>query len=195
MILFICGKGGSGKDTLKKAIKERKPDFQEVIQYTTRPPRSYEVDGQDYHFLSLNDFMEKRHTGVIAESRAYPIVDSEVWRYGTPASILSGDDKYIMTGPYQQYLNLKDAAFGISGSCILGVYLDVTPYVCLERMLVRCTKEDDKGVVEACRRVFRDSVDYKKVDHSKFDLVLENKDLTVEEETKLVLSVLREWGE
>lgn len=57
-IIAICGKSGSGKDTLLNKILEKYPAyFHKIISCTTRPQRFGEVDGVDYYFLSKNEFI------------------------------------------------------------------------------------------------------------------------------------------
>ena len=54
-ILAIMGKAGSGKDTIvRKIIKKNLiPNAVPIVSCTTRPPRDYEVDGKDYHFITF----------------------------------------------------------------------------------------------------------------------------------------------
>lgn len=54
-IILITGPSGSGKSTLAKILEE-KHGIKEVISHTTRSPRSNEVDGVNYHFVSLEEF-------------------------------------------------------------------------------------------------------------------------------------------
>ena len=55
--LIITAPSGAGKSTLIKALMANYPAlFQFSISATTRPPRQGEVDGQHYHFLSIEAF-------------------------------------------------------------------------------------------------------------------------------------------
>ena len=55
--LIITAPSGAGKSTLIKALMEKYPTlFQFSISATTRPPRQGEVDGNHYHFLSIEAF-------------------------------------------------------------------------------------------------------------------------------------------
>ena len=49
-ICYIMGKSSSGKDTIFKRLKERRPEFRTITLYTTRPIREGETDGVEYHF-------------------------------------------------------------------------------------------------------------------------------------------------
>ncbi len=61
-ILFVLSApSGAGKTTLTTALRQ-KPDFVYSVSCTTRSPRPGEVDGEDYHFLSRDEF-ERRAAG------------------------------------------------------------------------------------------------------------------------------------
>jgi guanylate kinase len=55
-VFVITGPSGVGKGTLISALLERVPDLELSISATTREPREGEVDGRDYHFLTLEEF-------------------------------------------------------------------------------------------------------------------------------------------
>lgn len=66
-ILFvISAPSGAGKTTLCTALRQ-KPDFVWSVSCTTRPPRTGEVDGEDYHFLSRGEFERRRGAGEFLE--------------------------------------------------------------------------------------------------------------------------------
>ena len=56
-LVILSGPSGVGKDTLIEAWRARNPRVQRVVAYTTRPPRDGEVDGRDYHFVSIPAFL------------------------------------------------------------------------------------------------------------------------------------------
>lgn len=58
-ILFvISAPSGAGKTTLCTALRQ-KPDFVYSVSCTTRPPRAGEIEGEDYYFLSHDDFSQR----------------------------------------------------------------------------------------------------------------------------------------
>ena len=58
-ILFvISAPSGAGKTTLCTALRQ-KPDFVWSVSCTTRSPRTGEIDGEDYHFLSREEFTRR----------------------------------------------------------------------------------------------------------------------------------------
>ena len=67
-ILFILSApSGAGKTTLADCLLEQVPHLSKSISYTTRPPRTGEVTGQDYHFVTEADFIRLRHADAFAE--------------------------------------------------------------------------------------------------------------------------------
>lgn len=57
MNLIVSAPSGSGKTTILKQIFEKYPNtFGFSVSATTRTPRQGEIDGKDYHFLTLEEF-------------------------------------------------------------------------------------------------------------------------------------------
>lgn len=55
-LFVISGSSGVGKGTLIKEFLKRNPDFKLSVSCTTRSPREGEVDGENYFFLSKDEF-------------------------------------------------------------------------------------------------------------------------------------------
>ena len=67
-ILFvISAPSGAGKTTLCDALRQT-PDFVYSVSCTTRPPRAGEIEGDDYHFISQQDFAAQMEAGEFLES-------------------------------------------------------------------------------------------------------------------------------
>ncbi len=56
LIMIISAPSGAGKTTLCRELRHRFPAMRESISYTTRLPRPGEVDGEDYCFVSREEF-------------------------------------------------------------------------------------------------------------------------------------------
>ena len=52
--IVLVGRAASGKDHARKKFEAK--GYKYGISYTSRPPRSNEVNGIDYHFLSKEQF-------------------------------------------------------------------------------------------------------------------------------------------
>ncbi len=67
VVLVICAPSGTGKTTLIKRLRNEFPNFGFSVSYTTRQRRESEEDGKDYHFISIEEFKEKRKADFFAE--------------------------------------------------------------------------------------------------------------------------------
>ena len=66
-ILFVVSApSGAGKTTLCDALRQT-PDFVYSVSCTTRAPRPGEIEGDDYHFLSEADFLQRVSAGEFLE--------------------------------------------------------------------------------------------------------------------------------
>ncbi|MGH6693027.1 MAG: guanylate kinase [Gammaproteobacteria bacterium] len=67
-VLFIVSSpSGGGKTSLVKALLESEPEVRLSVSYTTRPARPGEVDGRDYHFVTLPVFERMLEAGEFLE--------------------------------------------------------------------------------------------------------------------------------
>jgi guanylate kinase len=77
-ILFVLSApSGAGKTTLCSALRH-KPDFVYAVSCTTRGPRAGEIEGEDYHFLSNEEF-ERR----VAADEFLEYAEVHGFKYGT----------------------------------------------------------------------------------------------------------------
>jgi guanylate kinase len=58
-VFVITGPSGVGKGTLISRLLDRVPDLELSVSATTREPRTGEVNGRDYHFLTPEQFDER----------------------------------------------------------------------------------------------------------------------------------------
>lgn len=70
-VFVITGPSGVGKGTLISRLLELHPELQLSISATTRPPRTGEEDGVDYHFLTREEFDRRVDAGEFLEHAAY----------------------------------------------------------------------------------------------------------------------------
>lgn len=71
--IIFSAPSGSGKTTIVKHILQTFPNIKFSVSATTRPMRPGEVDGKDYHFISVEDFKSKIESGEFIEyEEVYP---------------------------------------------------------------------------------------------------------------------------
>ena len=58
IMVILSSPSGVGKTTLTKKLQQKYQNFKISVSHTTRLPRSNEVDGVDYHFISQKKFEE-----------------------------------------------------------------------------------------------------------------------------------------
>ncbi len=66
IVFVISAPSGGGKSTLLRMLGDE-PDFVYSVSCTTRQPRAGEVDGRDYHFLSVEEFERRVAAGEFIE--------------------------------------------------------------------------------------------------------------------------------
>lgn len=66
--LILSSPSGGGKTTIAKELLRRRSDVGYSVSATTRPARQGEVHGQDYFFLTPEEFDAERSRGEFAES-------------------------------------------------------------------------------------------------------------------------------
>lgn len=68
LLVVISAPSGGGKTTvIRRVLASGNGNFKYSISATTRRIRAGEVDGQDYHFLSLEGFKDKKEQGKFVE--------------------------------------------------------------------------------------------------------------------------------
>ena len=55
-MFVLSSPSGAGKTTLTKKLAENNAEFIISVSHTTRKPRSNEINGKDYHFVSIEKF-------------------------------------------------------------------------------------------------------------------------------------------
>ena len=58
IMVILSSPSGAGKTTISKKIQQKYQNFKISVSHTTRKPRSNEVDGVDYNFVSEKKFQE-----------------------------------------------------------------------------------------------------------------------------------------
>ncbi|NCY01760.1 MAG: guanylate kinase [Planctomycetia bacterium] len=79
-LVVISGPSGVGKTTILRRLLDDVPHLVPSVSATTRPPRSGERDGVDYHFLTAEEFDRRRRRDEFLE--CCQVYGRQYW-YGT----------------------------------------------------------------------------------------------------------------
>lgn len=154
-MIVIIGESGSGKSTVQKELQ--KMGILKVITCTTRPSRSGEVSGVDYHFLSKEEFDKKIESNEFSEHASY-----NGWNYGTPKDSCGTSDTCTVLTPS----GLR--AIRRSGIPCVSFYLKVDRR---SRLVMMLKRGDD--IDEAYRRNLSDLGQFDEVD-KEVDYTIDN---------------------
>ena len=126
--------------------------------YTTRPIRTKERDGVQYHFVTEAQLLEMQEKGQVIELRSYDTIYG-VWHYFTADgdSVDIDHYSYLALGTLESFEKVKNY-YG-SGR-VVPVYIEVEDGLRLERAIKREKKQAVPNYEEVCRRFLADQKDF-----------------------------------
>jgi guanylate kinase len=132
-LFVIIGESGSGKTTLVNKLTKKHPDiFKKVVTYTSRLPRSQEIDGIDYHFLPATFFINNTDLVLVKKTKQGDY-------YGTKkADLLSNSHHLLLTSKPTGVQKLVDLGF----KNIVVVRIEISKALKIKRMRQRGDSEN-----------------------------------------------------
>lgn len=90
MLLILCGKTATGKNTYRDTLLQRNPSWHRAISHTTRPMREGEENHLQYHFVEKVSFITMAIQNFFIETTDYRFSDfiEDKWYYGLSRSEL-----------------------------------------------------------------------------------------------------------
>lgn len=160
MMLILCGKSGSGKDTVAQCLLQRYPEeTMKMVSFTSRPMRDGEINGREYHFISKDKFLKGIENNSFIEHRSYNTLVNGVpdeWYYGTGKFEKTGDQGLVIAiKDLEGAKILKDYCKEIGEYCEC-ILLEVDDKVREERAKLRGSFDQ----TEWNRRLQADAVDF-----------------------------------
>ena len=166
-IIVLTAPSGAGKTTIAHRVMDAMPEMQFSVSATTRPPRDDETDGEDYHFLSVDEFEQRIDNGDLLEyeevypDRLYGTLRSEVETKSDAGPVLLDID-------VEGALNVKK----IYGDDALVLFIAPPSKEALRRRLQKRGTEDPEALADRLGRADRE------LDRADdFDAVVVNDDL------------------
>ena len=163
-IIAICGKAGSGKDTILQRVVAACPQLHEIVSCTTRPMREGEANGINYFYLTGEQFGEKVLRGEMLEATCF-----NDWFYGTSYDSLRSDCVNIAVlnpegiDSIATHKNIEMVVF----------YVEAKDK---SRLLRQLNRETDPDVYEIIRRFRADELDFEDLDFHHNVLTNETKE-------------------
>jgi len=167
LMLVLSSPSGAGKSTLSRRLLESDAAITLSVSATTRSPRSGEVEGKDYYFVSTTTFQDMAKTNAFLE---HALVFGN--HYGTPKepvqlSLAKGKD-VLFDIDWQGTQQLREQA----GDDLVSIFVLPPSHEELERRL-RARAQDSEDVVQA-----RMSKANNEISHwAEYDYVVINDDL------------------
>ena len=167
LLLVISSPSGAGKTTLSRRLIADDPAIAMSVSVTTRAPRPGEVDGRDYHFLTVPAFEAMRDAGEFIE---WAHVHGNL--YGTPAApimaeLAAGRD-VLFDIDWQGARQLADKA----GADVVRIFI-LPPSAAALRDRLERRAQDDAAIV--ARRLAGAAAEIQR--WQEYDYVLVNADL------------------
>lgn len=179
-LIAIIGEAGSGKDTILRKLVERNPALNEIVSYTTRPPREGEKDGVNYHFVTGEEFGELVLQNQMLEASCF-----NDWFYGTGVGSLDED-------------KLNIGVFNPEGIDSILSHRNINMTVIRvwatdkNRLIRQLNREEDPDIDEIIRRFKTDREDFSELGFKHY-IVKNNTKEELDETIRLLELVIKEY--
>jgi guanylate kinase len=184
-VIVVTGPSGAGKGTLIREVLSRVPGVGSTVSATTRTRRPGEQDGREYHFFSLEEFLDGIERGEFLEHVTY--VSGH--RYGTLRSEL---ERLRAEGKVPLLELETEGALRVKGEVPGAVTIFISARV--EELERRLRERATESTGEIGERI--SLARHQLEQASEFDYVVENDELdrAVEELTELVRGLVAGVG-
>lgn len=170
-IIAITGKSASGKDSIARVLANQY-GYKYVISTTTRPMRSNEQQGINYHFISDEEFQRLIDNNMLIEYRYYDAIENgrkKRWHYGITKDEIDLDKQSVVA--VVDLKGLEDLKNHFRNK-VISFYIDVPEE---ERRLRAMARDINFEEEEFIRRTIDDDIKFKNVKY-KVDAIVQNID-------------------
>lgn len=183
LLIILSSPSGAGKSTLAKRLRTWDGDIRFSVSATTRAPRAGEQDGQDYHFVSVEDFKrDVAHSQMLEHAHVFGNF------YGSPKgpvkeAIEQGQD-VLFDIDWQGAQQIRNSDLG---QHTLSIFL-LPPSILELRRRLESRGQDDAETISRRMQKSWDEISH----WGSYDHVLINEDLDqTERDLKTIISATR----
>jgi guanylate kinase len=180
LLVVVSGPSGVGKDAALKRMQELRRQFHFLVTNTTRPRRSEEADGVDYHFITKEQFAEMEQSGDFLERAVVYGFDYGNSRSEVRAALARGQDVIMridVQGAASIRKILPDAIF----------IMLLPPSIDALEARLRNRRSEPEEYLQI--RLHAARLEMNEVE--KFDYVIVNEDNALDETAELIYAIIR----
>ena len=158
-LYVIIGKSASGKDSIYKALlADKELGLKPFVSYTTRPIRSGETDGREYHFSDEDKLREYEKSGKLIEKRVYHTVHGDWYYFNVDSDQVDLDrEDYLCIGTLESFIPTREY---YGNDKVIPIYVYIDDGIRIERALKRERSQASPRYAEMCRRFLGDEKDF-----------------------------------
>ena len=181
ILVILSSPSGAGKTSIARALVEENKNFLFSVSATTRKSRPGEVNGREYHFLTVNEFRERIDDGQFLE---HAKVFGNL--YGTPlqpvlGSINSGKD-LIFDVDWQGGKQIRDSSLS---KFVISIFILPPSIKALQERLMKRAQDSSDTVKDRMRKSIGEIMHWKEYDYV---IVNNNFEQTLQEVKSIITS-------
>ena len=161
VLVILSSPSGAGKTSIARALVEENKNFLFSVSATTRKSRPGEVNGREYHFLTVNEFRKRIDTGQFLE---HAKVFGNL--YGTPLqpvleSINNGKD-LIFDVDWQGGKQIRNSSLS---KFVISIFILPPSIKALQERLMKRAQDSSDTVKDRMRKSIGEIMHWKEYDY------------------------------
>ena len=161
VLVILSSPSGAGKTSIARALVEENKNFSFSVSATTRKSRPGEVNGREYHFLTVNEFEERIDNGQFLE---HAKVFGNL--YGTPLqpvleSINNGKD-LIFDVDWQGGKQIRSSSLS---NFVISIFILPPSIKALQERLMKRAQDSSDTVKDRMRKSIGEIMHWKEYDY------------------------------
>ena len=161
VLVILSSPSGAGKTSIARALVEENKNFSFSVSATTRKSRPGEVNGREYHFLTVNEFEERiEHDQFLEHAKVFGNL------YGTPLqpvleSINNGKD-LIFDVDWQGGKQIRGSSLS---KFVISIFILPPSIKALQERLMKRAQDSSDTVKDRMRKSIGEIMHWKEYDY------------------------------